>query len=118
MFQSKPREEMSLYATLFNQQLLLSNKPDDLVCYLQLLTDQTEEQPLFQKEMTDLSQEPNFTLMTDMEQIFKYPQEYAQYVPSFFFKHKDFFQYFTLSLQLVKATENVNANIILTYKGL
>lgn len=108
----------SLYATLFNRQLLLSDKTENLICYLQQITDSEREQHTsFQKEMADLCQQPNFTLFTDMEELLKHPQ-YAQYIPPFFFRHKEFFQNFTFSLQLVKVPENINANVILTYKGL
>lgn len=114
---SNSNEAAPLYATLFNRQLLLSDKTEDLICYVQQITDSAkEQQPVFQKEMTDLSQQPNFTLFIDMEKILKHPQKYAQYMPSFLFKHKEFFQNFTFSLQLVKVPENINANVILTYK--
>jgi len=116
MPQSPTQKDVPLYATLFNRQLLLSKRAEDLICYIQLLTSRIPTQHAFQEEMADLSQEPHFTLFTDMEQLFEYPQEYAQYIPSFFFKHKHFFQHFTFSLQLVKASDNINANIIFTYK--
>lgn len=118
MPQPNANEEKLIYATLFNQQLLLSAKPDDLVYYLQEQTNHEEEPFSFQEEMTDLSQEPNFTLFADMEEILNHPQEYTRYIPPFFFKHKEFFRNFTFSLQLVKVPENINANVILTYKDL
>lgn len=114
--QPSSRKEIPLYATLFNQQLLLSKRTEDLICYIRLLTDRTPTQRSFQEEMTDLSQNPHFTLFTDMAQLLKYPQEHGRYIPSFFFKHKHFFQDFTFSLQLTKVPDNINANIILTFK--
>lgn len=114
--QPSPQKDIPFHATIFNQQLLLSKRAEDLICYIQSLTDQAPTRHYFQEEMADLSQEPHFTLFTDMSQLLKYPQEYARYIPSFFFKHKHFFQNFTFSLQLTKAPDNINANIILTFK--
>lgn len=115
--QSPESEEVPLCAALFNQQLLLSPKADDIICYIQRMTSPKEEERPFEKEMTDLSQEPNFTLITDMAQLLKSPEEYTGLIPPFFLKHKSFFRDFTFSLQLVKVLDNINANIILTYKG-
>jgi hypothetical protein len=55
--------------------------------------------------------------MADLADVFRQPAAYVRTLPSFFFKHADYFSHFVLSIQFTCADGEVEPHLALLYKG-
>ncbi|NDV65771.1 DUF3352 domain-containing protein [Bacteroides sp. 224] len=76
-----------------------------------------DHNPLYQESTSSLSHSYNFIMMADLEDVFSQPAEYMQFMPEFFFRHKEFFRHFLLSTQIICTDGVIYPNIVLIYKG-
>ena len=58
----------------------------------------------------------NRSAIADMESVYRRPDEFRTMLPTFFFKHLDFFRQFTITIQFIESGERLSTNITLNYK--
>lgn len=113
--------------TFYKDKMLVATAPDILLSYLREMTALpqtawTHNRPLYQYCLNDLAEEANFTLVADMSDLMEEPLDTlpahpTRMLPTFFFKHKEFFRNFMLSTQFIYTNGQINTNLILTYQG-
>ena len=107
---------------------MIAKSPETLQNYIESVNDNQQNmnlftgnsnKPLYLDCMNDLAEQANFTLIADMNEIMhKTPNvKEEQTLPTFFFKHKDFFKYFMLSIQFIYTGNHMNINLIFTFQG-
>ncbi len=106
----QPKE---LMAIIRDDYMLISDSKEDLKAYLSLTTHALKEAYY----TTVLANEANFTLFSDMEEIYQRPDEFKDLIPPFLIQYADFFRQYTITLQYIESVEPMNTNIILSFKG-
>lgn len=120
--------EDEYYMTFYRNVLLVAKAPETLKDYIESASENGmydeipsmyNNKPLYKYCLNDLAEQANFTLVADMGEIMsRTPLSDEQYIlPSFFFRHKDFFKNFMFSTQIIYTNGQMNTNLILTYQG-
>lgn len=111
----------------YGDYMLVAENTEILRSYLEeVATPQKEtgrniNKPLYRYCLSDLSEQANYTMITDMSEIVGNDSIFQllnkNLIPSFFYKHKDFFRNFMFATQLIYNDGLISTNIIFTYQG-
>lgn len=118
----------SIYTiSYYDSYMLLAENTKILRSYLeevaipQKKTGRNINKPLYRYCLNNLSEQANYTMITDMSEIVGNDSIYQllnkNIIPTFFYKHKDFFRNFMLATQLIYNDGLISTNIIFTYQG-
>ena len=116
------------WLSIYQNYLLIAPDKETIYNYLTEVLDVKEESPhtngnnkVYQHCLGDLAEEANFTLVTDLNDLINHHPDIVEsntsLIPSFFFKHGDFFKHFMLSTQFIHADGLTSTQLILTYQG-
>lgn len=113
-----PDLALQMYACLYREQLLLSPNVAGLKAYIELMDQEKSLASMSSYEYvtTSLSQNYNYMIMADMEEVFEQPEGYVHTIPHLFFQHSDFFSKFMLTAQFSCIDDVVYPTVILFYK--
>lgn len=113
--------------TYFGDYMLLAENTETLRSYLEEIattqkkTDRYINKSLYRYCLNDLSEQANYTMITDMNEIVGNDSIFQllnkNIIPTFFYKHKEFFRNFMLATQLIYNDGLISTNIIFTYQG-
>lgn len=117
LLSERAAQSNKLTGILDEHYLILSDKEEDIRAYLNPHSYTEIVRQAWKEHLGDLTQQANFTFFTDMEEIYKRPQEFTSMLPPFFFNHPDFFRLFTLTIQFIQSDGPLSTNIILNYKS-
>lgn len=106
------------YACFYKGDCLLAPDSRSLRAYVDAMEREEwlEGMPGYEEAAGSLSPVYNFVWMADMEKMVMQPESYVRLMPSFFFRHIDFFRHFLVSVQFTCAEGVVYPNIVLLYK--
>jgi len=71
----------------------------------------------YEEAVSGMAPSYQYMLMADLADVFRQPAAYVRTLPSFFFKHADYFSHFVLSVQFTCADGEVEPHLALLYKG-
>lgn len=105
-------------AAVHQGSLLWAADAFSLSAYIEALHrgDLLENRPLYQELMGGLASSYSFLLMADMERLLRQPKEYIRLMPSFFYRHADFFSHYILAVQYTFADDMAYPNVVLLHK--
>ena len=108
----------STVACFYKGDCLLAPDVRSLRAYIDALEQEKwlEGMPRYEELTGSLSPTYNFVWMADMETMAVQPASYVRLIPSFFFRHIDFFRHFLVAVQFTYAEGMVYPNIVLLYK--
>lgn len=120
-----PSTPTECWAGIWKESLLLATGRETLQTYIEEMQTNTYEEgtshEAFQQSLGDLAEQANYTLVADMNSLVNSDStecdEYYSMIPSFFFKHKEFFKHFMLSVQHINHDEQVHTHLILSFHG-
>ncbi|MCD8165137.1 MAG: hypothetical protein LUE93_02830 [Bacteroides sp.] len=107
------------WLTLYDGELVIGSDPDHLKEYIHALyVGDTLEHVAVQEDYNqDISASYTYLMLTDLEDSMAEDAFYQVLtVPSFFFRHREFFRHFILSSQFYYHEGDVYSNLVLTYK--
>ena len=105
-------------AAVHQGSLLWAADAFSLSAYIEALHrgDLLENRPLYQELMSGLASSYSFLMMADMERLLRQPKEYIRLMPSFFYRHADFFSHYILAVQYTFADDMAYPNVVLLHK--
>lgn len=103
----------------YDNRLLIAPNDSSIYAYIQDIDNGRvkEGSPIYEEYMAGLTPESNCLLLADMDKFISSPQNNGHLMPNLFFKYKDFFKNFILTIQFTYANGYIYPNISLTYKG-
>lgn len=106
------------FACFYRNCLLMSPDRDGLLAYIDAMEDGRVQAglPAYEAMIDNLSPIYSYVLMADMERLMQLPAGYTRLLPSFFFRHGDFFRHFLLSMQFTHVDRLVYSDIALLYR--
>lgn len=105
-----------LTSVMCKQHLLISDREEDIKAYLNKRSYTDLSHLFWEEKLGDLAPQADFTFFADMESVYRRPDEFRTMLPTFFFKHLDFFRQFTITIQFIESDERLSTNITLNYK--
>lgn len=115
------------WLSIYQNYLLIATDKETLQNYLTEVVNNQDNNTyangnhiVYQYCLGDLAEKANFTMVADLSDIINYHPSIAEnnpLIPSFFFKHKEFFKHFMLSRQFIHADGHISSQVILTYQG-
>ena len=105
-----------LTSVMCKQHLLISDREEDIKAYLNKRSYTDLSHLFWEEKLGDLAPQADFTFFADMESVYRRPDEFRTMLPTFFFKHLDFFRQFTITIQFIESGERLSTNITLNYK--
>ena len=113
------KETGNQYACFYDNRLLVASNDSCIYAYIRQMNEKEAKgnNNIYEKCMAGLANESICLLMADMGQILPKANLYNDLLPSFFFKHKNFFKDFVMTIQFTSAQGLIYPNIILTYKS-
>lgn len=118
-FSSNPDYGLNTYGCFYEGNLLVAPNDSCIYSYIhQIESGNTMEgNQLYDKCMSGLSSESNYLSLADMEDAITYPDIYERLIPSFYFKHPDFFRNFIITIQFTCVNGESYPYLVLMYKG-
>lgn len=105
------------YGCFYRDNLLIAPDKASICAYIDQLDNSEikEGDTLFDECIAGLAPESNCLLMAYMDKLMTMPQLYKHIMPSFFFKHKEFFQHFLLVVQFTSANGTIYPTLTMNY---
>lgn len=106
------------YAAFYEGRLLLAPDFESLDAYIDALSggQVLEGAPEFEESVGSLSSKYQYLMWADMDRMADLPVDYAKLIPTFFYRHPEFFQHFLLGFQVSCTDEGVYPNVVLLYQ--
>lgn len=107
------------YACFYKGALLLAPDAQSLSAYIDAVEnkDVLDGTSVYEEGVGSLSPYYNFTMMADMEEMMRQPENYVRLLPNFFFRQSKFFRHFVIAIQFTCTEGVVYPNLVLLYKG-
>lgn len=109
------------YLCLHKNSLLIAPNIESIQAYIEFIEgdrSSLEENPVYENIVSLLAPVYNFMMIADMDQMLEQSGNETRFIPNLFFRYKEFFRRFILSVQFICDEDIVYPNLILTYKGM
>lgn len=103
------------YACFYKDALVIAPKDSCIYNYIRNIDreDTLELNCPYQQMLSDISEKSDMFLYADLAALFGQPSSAALQIPGFFFRHKEYFKHFMMTLQLIRSDDKLSANIVL-----